>query len=59
MKSFNDLVAKVTGLGGDVSKTDEGNKTAGIRVRAGMQEIKALADQVRKDVLDLRDGVNG
>lgn len=34
----------------DARKCDGGNKAAGVRVRKVMQEIKALAQTIRKDV---------
>lgn len=38
----------------DVYKAQGGNKAAGTRVRKTMQDIKNLAQDVRKKVLDLR-----
>ncbi len=31
---------------------EKGNKAAGTRVRKGMQELKNLAQEIRKEVLD-------
>jgi hypothetical protein len=56
MKKFNELMAKVTSLTGDAAKTAEGNKSAGVRLRAGMQDVKALAQGVRDAVLVLSKG---
>lgn len=53
MKSFDDLMAKVTSLTADAGKATDGNKSAGVRLRAGMQDVKRLADGVRKEVLTL------
>jgi len=39
----------------DMAKCEGGNKAAGTRVRKAMQDIKAAAQDVRKDVLSLRD----
>jgi hypothetical protein len=40
----------------DVSKAEGGNKAAGTRVRKKMQEIKAAAQDVRKKILEGREG---
>ncbi|MEM9380963.1 MAG: hypothetical protein AAGB93_13510, partial [Planctomycetota bacterium] len=36
-------------------KAEAGNKAATSRVRKSMQEIKALAQELRKEMLELRD----
>jgi hypothetical protein len=43
----------------DVSKAEGGNKAAGTRVRKKMQEIKAAAQDVRKKILEGREGEPG
>ncbi|HVT90487.1 MAG TPA: hypothetical protein VHD56_16655 [Tepidisphaeraceae bacterium] len=40
----------------DIQKAAGGNKAAGTRVRKKMQEIKAAAQEVRKKILEGRDG---
>lgn len=40
----------------DVQKARGGNKAAGTRVRKKMQEIKSAAQDVRKRILEGRDG---
>ncbi len=52
---FDQLVAKVEATRADVEKAEEGNKAATARVRKSMQEIKALAQDLRKEMLELRD----
>jgi hypothetical protein len=37
-----------------MAKCEGGNKAAGTRVRKAMQDIKSAAQDVRKDVLNLR-----
>ncbi len=54
MQEFEDLKVKVTQLEEDLIKAEQGNKAAGTRVRKGMQEIKALAQAVRKKILESR-----
>jgi signal transduction histidine kinase len=52
---FDQIVAKVEETRADVDKAEEGNKAATSRVRKSMQEIKALAQDLRKEMLELRD----
>ena len=40
----------------DVAKAVGGNKAAGTRVRKKMQEIKSAAQEVRKKILEGREG---
>ena len=54
---FSKLQEHVASLEEDFSKFyEKGNKAAGTRVRKSMQEIKNAAQDVRKAVLDARDG---
>ncbi|MEM0913399.1 MAG: histone H1 [Planctomycetota bacterium] len=39
----------------DLQKAAGGNKAAGTRVRKSMQEIKNIAQELRKQVLEVRD----
>lgn len=55
MESYERLVQLVSDVTDDMAKCEGGNKAAGTRVRKAMQEIKAAAQDVRKDVLSLRD----
>ena len=48
----------IDGLDDDVKKAEGGNKAAGTRVRQAMQEVKSLAQDMRKGVLDLRNAEN-
>ena len=50
---FSKLQEHVASLEEDFSKFyEKGNKAAGTRVRKGMQELKALAQEIRVDVQD-------
>jgi len=40
----------------DLEKFDNGNKSAGTRIRKAMQEIKLLAQQIRVKVQDIKNG---
>jgi len=55
MDNYNKLKSHVESLEADFAKFyDKGNKAAGTRVRKGMQDLKNLAQEIRKDVLDKR-----
>ncbi|HAD12705.1 MAG TPA: histone H1 [Saprospirales bacterium] len=53
-KIFNDIKQKVAEIEADVNKFYGGNNAAGARVRKAMQELKSLATDLRKDVLDTK-----
>jgi hypothetical protein len=51
MENFNQLQLLVNSLQEDVTKFyEKENKTAGVRVRKVLQEIKALAQTMRNEV---------
>ena len=54
MESFERLATLVEETRKDMDKADRGNKAAGTRVRKAMQEVKTLAQEVRKSILGLR-----
>lgn len=55
MNSFDGLVEIVEEVKKDMEKAEKGNKAAGVRVRGAMQQIKKAAQQVRQDMLALRE----
>lgn len=55
MSSYSKLVDVIDAAKGDVEKAEAGNKAATGRVRKSMQEIKAIAQDIRKEMLALRD----
>ena len=55
MESYDRLVQLVNDVTDDMAKCEGGSKAAGTRVRKAMQEIKSAAQDVRKDVLNLRN----
>ena len=59
MTEFDTLKRLVTDAEDDVAKALGGNKAAGTRVRKKMQEIKSAAQEVRKKILEGRDGEGG
>ena len=56
MPEYDTLKRLVAEAEDDVAKAIGGNKAAGTRVRKKMQEIKSAAQDVRKKILEGRDG---
>ncbi len=54
MQEYEHLRELVESAADDVAKAVGGNKAAGTRVRTMMQEVKASAQEVRKQILELR-----
>lgn len=54
-QNYETLVKLVTDARDDVEKATAGNKAATARVRKSMMEIKNLAQEIRKEMLELRD----
>jgi len=51
MEKFVELKNLVETLGDDVAKFNEkGNKSAGTRVRQGLQDVKKLAQEIRLQI---------
>ncbi len=56
MSKYEDLKAKVHEIEEDVQKFyDKGNNAAGTRIRKAMQEVKALAQDIRKEVQEIKN----
>ena len=57
MSRFSEVQNLVNSLEGDFEKFyDKGNQAAGTRVRKGMQELKNLAQDIRVDVQNKKNG---
>ena len=56
MPEFETLKKLIAEAEDDVAKATGGNRAAGTRVRKKMQDIKAAAQEVRKKILEGRDG---
>lgn len=56
MQEYETLKRLVAEVEDDINKAEGGNKAAGTRVRKKMQEIKSAAQDVRKKILEGRDG---
>jgi hypothetical protein len=56
MNRFTHLRDLVLSLEDDFEKFyDKGNNAAGTRVRKGMQDLKDLAQEIRKEVQDMKN----
>ncbi|KAA5536360.1 histone H1 [Taibaiella lutea] len=56
MEKFNQLKELLATIEADADKFyNKGSKAAGTRVRGGMQEIKALAQEIRNEVTALKN----
>ncbi len=56
MKRFDQIRDLVMSLEADFQKFyDKDNQAAGTRVRKGMQELKNLAQEIRKEVQDIKN----
>jgi hypothetical protein len=56
MQEYETLKRLVAEVDEDIRKAEGGNKAAGTRVRKKMQDIKSAAQDVRKRVLEGREG---
>jgi hypothetical protein len=56
MTEYEKLKSLVAEVEDDVNKAIGGNKAAGTRVRKKMQDIKSAAQEVRKKILEGREG---
>ncbi|MFA5864177.1 MAG: histone H1 [Phycisphaerae bacterium] len=54
MQEYQQLKALVLQVEEDLAKATGGNRAAGTRVRKAMQEIKSMAQEIRKRVLEVR-----
>jgi hypothetical protein len=56
MSKFNDLKSFVDDMEDDFSKFfEKGNKAAGTRVRKAMQDLKAMAQDIRVQVQNMKN----
>ena len=52
MQAYEQLRHLLAGVEEDVQKAAGGNKAAGTRVRKAMQDVKNIAQELRKAILD-------
>jgi hypothetical protein len=56
MKRYQELEALLASLKEDFAKFyDQGNKAAGTRVRKGMLDLRNIAQDIRKEVQDMKN----
>lgn len=55
MESFEKLKQMVAMAEDDISKAEGGNKAAGTRARKALQDIRNAAQEIRKEILTLRE----
>ncbi len=56
MSRFSEIKDLVLSLESDFEKFyEKGNQAAGTRVRSGMQTLKDLAQEIRKEVQDIKN----
>lgn len=55
LETYERLKAVVESVEEDLQKAVGGNKAAGTRVRKAMQDVKNVAQELRKSVLEQRD----
>lgn len=59
MDKFTEIKGLILDLETDVEKFyEKGNKAAGTRIRKGMQDIKALAQDIRTEVQGMKNEVD-
>jgi len=54
-QNFDRLLQTLEATKDDVAKAEQGNKAACARVRKAMQDVKNIAQDIRKEMLELRD----
>ena len=52
---MNDMMQALISTAVDVEKFEQGNKSAGTRIRKAMQEIKTMAQEVRVEVQEIKN----
>ena len=57
VETLENIERQLHGAAEDAMKFDQGNNSAGTRVRKAMQNIKGLAQQVRLEVQAQKNGV--
>ncbi len=55
MESYERLKAIIAEAEEDIAKAEGGNKAAGTRARKSLQDVRNLAQDIRKEILELRD----
>jgi len=56
-KLYNQMLVNLEKGIDDLEKFNDGNKSAGTRVRKNMQDVKSLAQQIRLEVQEMKNAV--
>ena len=56
-KLYNQMLVNLERGIDDVEKFEDGNKSAGTRIRKNMQDVKNLAQQIRVEVQEMKNAV--
>ncbi|MEO1236736.1 MAG: histone H1 [Planctomycetota bacterium] len=56
LDTYESLKALIVSIEEDVKKAAGGNRAAGTRVRKEMQDVKNIAQDLRKKILEAREG---
>ena len=59
LETYEQLKQTVAAVEDDLRKAAGGNRAAGTRVRKQMQEVKNVAQELRKKILENREGEAG
>jgi hypothetical protein len=54
MQEYETLKTLVAEIEDEVNKAQDGNKAAGTRVRKQMQQVKQVAQEIRKAIIELK-----
>jgi len=55
LETYEQLKAAILAVEDDIRKATGGNRAAGTRVRKQMQDIKNIAQELRKKILEVRE----
>ena len=56
LETYQQLTQLVTSMEDDILKANGGNRAAGTRVRKQLQDVKNKAQELRKEILESREG---
>ena len=56
-KLYNEMLVNLEKGIADIEKFEDGNKSAGTRIRKNMQTVKSLAQQIRVEVQEVKNAV--
>jgi hypothetical protein len=56
MVEFEKLQELIASVGSEIDRAEGGNKSAGVRARKSMNEIKKIAQEIRVKLLEQRHG---